>query len=403
MQLTQAQKDALAIALASKEAADDLATAIEAGANPQAASVAALLLAYIDDGIARVDMPTVNGNAKECFELFKTVCVKTFAGCGFTIERAKCFPSDVFFIFLNEPYHAGRHIIHGTRAAAAVCSTQNEEHEALPTVIDKAATGCRGAVVAGLDGTAAMILMAVHANLIITEWVGNMDPVLKALFCFVPRAWAGLGMPTEMQLSTTTSGDAYVESLATIQCWARCNPAVKNLFLAMMRAAPNKRSATSIGTSPMSVHHELGYMKDSRATTEARRQLARLAHSGVLSPLAESFLQHADPKGFAAYCSSWLPAEHGAAIQEVVVADLVSVHPQSLYSAFTRRIEKARTFIKIVGWKRVQTIISTNRAEAVWARRVLLARVATGKSDPYVEMPKGLRAGDIGLVDVDMV
>jgi hypothetical protein len=301
----------------------------------------------------------------------------------------------VFFIFLNEPYHAGRHIIHGTRAAAAVCSTSNEEHEALPTVIDKASTGCRGAVVAGLDATAAMILLSLHAHLIIDEWVGYMDPVVKAIMCFAPRAWGGLGMPTEMQMSTTTSGDAFVESVATMQAWARCNPAVKGFFLAMIRSAPEKRTATSIGTSPMSVQNALGYMKDSRATVEARKQLAKLGQGGLLSPLAESFLENADPSGFDSYCKTWLPKEHGASIQEVTVKDLVSIHPQTLYANFTKRIEKARTFIKIVGWKRLQTIARTNRAEAVWAKRVLFARITTGTARVYAEMPKGLRQVDV--------
>ena len=63
----------------------------------------AKLLAYIDDGSARLNLPTADYQvAVRMVEIFKEVVPQVFAACGLKIEEAKSYPSDRFAIFLNE-------------------------------------------------------------------------------------------------------------------------------------------------------------------------------------------------------------------------------------------------------------------------------------------------------------
>lgn len=107
-----------------------------------------MLLSYIDDGVARLDLP--RGIAAEVFAAYKATVVTTWAEFGFEVDMMKSFPSDRFFEFLNEAYFAGRHLAHGVKAAMRITSDPFEDHESLPERVAKLASGSRGAIASGL-------------------------------------------------------------------------------------------------------------------------------------------------------------------------------------------------------------------------------------------------------------
>lgn len=341
----------------------------------RADEVAALLLAYIDDGMARIELPMVAGVTGELFDIFKRVCNDTFAGCGFTIEPSKCFPSDSFFIFLNEAYLGGRHLVHGVRAAGQICSRVAEPHETLSMVTGKISTGCRGAVMAGLDASAGMILMAFHTSLVVKNWVGRMDPIAKAVWCYSARAWGGLGMPVALQLATTASGNALSEAVSLFQKWARVNPAAKRYFLGIMRTPKKQRTKTEILSAPFGSRLQSGYMRDSRLAVEVRKAMEKLADRGALGPLPRDYLKFGDPVAFEKFAEAVVPGEPGDAIQARVLKDLADSHPQAVFKKFCTRIERGTTVQRILGVRALSKLVADQRREARVSAKVLEVRM----------------------------
>jgi hypothetical protein len=341
----------------------------------EANRISALLMSYIDDGAARIDLPEVFAGVTVLFELFKEITVSTFGGAGFTVEEKKCFPSDRFWIFLNEPYFAGRHITHGIRAAAAVCSVAPEIHETLTDCISKASAGCRGATCAGLDSTAAEILMLFHVGLLIKTWVGKTDPVLSAIWAFSPRAWGGLGVPHEAQLATTASGDAFAEGCHILRNWAQHNKTVEAYYVNMMRTPIAVRTEVSIMTAPLSLSVKAGYMSDTRVAKAVSDALLELAKAGRLSPLATEYVSYSNIEMYKDWCAALIPVREGVVIQEAVLGVLAGVHPHSVYRKFVSHIEKATTLRRIIGGKAIDAIVKDNRREARESYAVLKERV----------------------------
>lgn len=328
----------------------------------EANSWSAVLLAYIDDGLAKVILPL--DRAEALFELFKRQSEATFAACGYTIEPSKCYPSDRFAIFLNEPYLAGRHVTHGTRAAMTICAENTEEHTSIVERLTAVSTGCRGAVMAGLDATAGIMLQAFHAHAHMAEWVHRVDPVVAALWYVMPRAWGGLGMPTALQLGTSGSGSAFEESIRTVQHWAKISTPARRAFLIRARAQLSERSATGILLAPLGGRTKDGTMVETRVPDAVRKALVGLLASGRLSPLARDFLAYSSPESLDAYSAAIVRCSPGTAIQEQLLNDLASAHPHAIFSAFARRIEKSTTLMQLVGQREMRRIIKANRTDA---------------------------------------
>lgn len=327
-----------------------------------AEGVSALLFAYIDDGLSRIDLP--RDIAERAFEVYKNTVIDTFNSCGFSVEVSKCFPSDRFAIFLNEVYLGGRHVVHGVRAAMGISAEPTERHTSLVERTSSVCTGVRGAVIAGLDPVSAVMLMAYHLSMHLKEWVKERDPVVLASWSVTPRAWGGLGVPNAMQLYVSGSGSAFEESVATLQTYARINPCARKAFLKLARGSISTRSPTGILTAPLSGRVEHGYMMDSRVSVAVRSSLQIHVEDERVSPYAARLLKYADSRAFALYADAIVPRSPDEVLQEQILIDLAESHPHSVFSAFARRLEKSSTVRMIVGWRLFTEMIRQNRMEA---------------------------------------
>lgn len=326
-------------------------------------SVTALLFAYIDDGLSRIDLP--RPVAVEGFEIYKSTVIETFERCGFSVEVSKCFPSDRFAIFLNEVYLAGRHVVHGVRAAMGISSEPTERHTSLVERVTSVSTGVRGAVMAGLNPLGGVCLMAYHVLLHIEEWVDERDPVILAGWSLCPRTWGGLGLPNMLQLFVSGSGAAFEESVATMQGYARVNKSVKKAFTKLCRTGLMERDAVAVLTSPLSGKVELGYMVDSRVAVVVRESLAEKSREGEVSPYASRLLMYANSEAFSRYAQAIVALDSEEVMQEQMLLNLAEAHPHSVFSSFARRLEKSMTVMSIIGTDRFYRILEVNRAEAM--------------------------------------
>lgn len=348
---------------------------VEAGVltKTEAEGVVALLLAYIDDGLCRIDLP--RAKALDAFQIYKTSVIDTFARCGFSVETTKCFPSDRFAIFLNEIYIAGRHVVHGVRAAMGISAEPTERHHSLIEHVTSVSTGCRGAVMAGLSGFGGTLLMAFHVYLHLREWVSTRDPAMMALWSYVPRAWGGLGLPTTFQMTVSGSGSAFEEGVATLQKWAAYSRAARHAILTLARAPMQARNAISVMTAPLSARIVSGYMVDSRVAGMVRDALKRASEEGRVSPYADRLLRYADMEGFKEFAEAVVPLGQLEVVQEQMLDNIHDAHPHSIFSAFAARVEKSSTVAGIVGGRLIPQLIAENRREARESLEIFAARM----------------------------
>jgi hypothetical protein len=340
----------------------------------EAMSCVALLFAYIDDGLSRIDLP--KDKALGAFEIYKEVVIDTFAKCGFSVEVTKCFPSDRFSIFLNEVYMAGRHVVHGVRAAMAISSEPTERHNTLIERVSSVATGCRGATMAGLAPQSAVMLMAYHCLMHLLEWVEERDPVVLSAWSVTPRTWGGLGLPNMLQLFTSGSGAAFEEGVATLQAYARVNVGAKKAFISLVNAGLATRGAVSVLTSPLSGQVEEGMMIDSRVSSMVRRALQEKTAGGKVSSYAERLLRYADVDAFTMYAEAIVPMGEKETLQEQMLVDMAEAHPHNVFSAFARRLEKSMTVLQIIGRRNFVNLIRVNRVEAETSVLVFRSRMS---------------------------
>lgn len=335
----------------------------------EASKTSALLFAYIDDGLSRIDLPV--GKAVEAFNCYKGCVIETFHRCGFSVETSKCFPSDRFAIFLNEVYLAGRHVVHGVRAAMNISAEPTERHTSLVERVTSVATGCRGAVMAGLSSLSAVYLMAYHTLLHIIEWTAERDPTTLAIWCYSPRTWGGLGMPNMMQMSVSGSGAAFGEGIATMQKYALVNRTACRYYLNMCRTALEDRTATSVLTAPLSGRVANGYMVDSRLASLVREALRERMGRGEISKYAERLLKYGDVVGFQMYAEAIVHIGELEVVQEQMLNNVMEAHPHSIFSAFAARVEKSMTVSQILGHGVFRKLLDDNRQEAVVSVKVV--------------------------------
>jgi hypothetical protein len=337
-----------------------------------ASRLAAMLFAYIDDGLGRVTVP--REESRRYLDCLKVTTAETFTRFGFTLEFFKCYPSDRFAIFLNEIYYAGRHIAHGTRAAMTLCAENTERHTTLLERLESVATGCRGAVSAGLDAHAASYMMFSFAWSHIREWISRPDPVVSASWTLAPTSWGGIGMPTMLQLATSGGGTALEEGVSTLQSWAKISKTVKRAYLSCARSKMADRTMVSILTSPMSGSLVTGVMTKSRVPGEVRLALTKLADEGELSPLATEVLSYATESQLEEYGVSVIGETK--IVQEQLVRDLYSAHPHQVFSNFAARLEKSSTLTNMIGYKAMEHLIKENKRDVrssyqVWVHRCI--------------------------------
>lgn len=333
----------------------------------------ALLFAYIDDGLARLDLP--RAAAVDLFERFKVVTIRTFARCGFEIETSKCYPSDRFCIFLNEIYLAGRHVVHGTRAAMTLCSESVEAHTTIIERSESVAAGCRGAVSAGLNPATAAFLMTYHLYKHLDEWSLMANPVAAAVWSMCPRAWGGLGVPTMMQLGTAGSGTAFAEGVFALQRYASIQPAARRLYIACARSGLKKRTASATLAAPLGGTIGTGVMVPSRVPAAVRDALRFHMRAGVISPLAREFLSYASHDDLEAYAASVLALGQPHVVQKKVLDDIAAVHPHHLFVMFAKRLDKSSTLSQLISQKKMARLIKDNHADAAESLECMVRRM----------------------------
>lgn len=344
--------------------AEGLCTKAEAG------KVRATLMSYIDDGMAKIDFPATNGQAQAtaCFAKFQEVALKVFSDASFTLDPPKCFPSDVFFVFLNEVYIAGRRILHGTRAASAICGDPMEEHLSFPECVDKVTNGCRGVVKSGADATAAAVLQAFHLFFLAADWVKLGDPIALTRWMVVPKAMGGLGVPTQLQISSTASGEPMAEGIMLLQLLANATGYDAQLLVELVTAEYESNAAESVLVAPLSIRIAEGYMPVSAMSVAVRKAVEDWAdRGGELSRIAMEYLRYADPDALKDYAAMVIPAE--GVVQEAYLNAAADSHPQKVFAQFTKSIESSRTLRNIVGFQAYSKIILDNagQAKASWA------------------------------------
>jgi len=319
--------------------------------------LSAVLMAYIDDGLAKATLP--RAKARVLFELWKKTTIEVFDSCGFTLEVNKCYPSDRFSIFLNEVYYMGRHITHGTRAAMTMCSENIDEKITLLEKITAVATGARGAVVSGLDSPAAHVLMMYHAWPHLRSYLGRPDPKQAAVWSFAPVSWGGLGMPSMLQLATTGGGASTEESAYTLQCYARHSDAAKNFLRSCVSEGYRARTMRGVITAPLGGSVKRGVLRADWVSSAVRESLNGMRDSGELSTLARDILSMSDESNFSDVADGLLA--HTKVIQEQVLNDLYRSLPHQIFAAFCSRIEKGSTLKGIIGYSRLMDIRKRER------------------------------------------
>jgi len=319
------------------------------------------LLAYIDDGLAKLTVKREGAVRK--FAIYKQTCERVFRSVGYNIEPSKCYPSDRFAIFLNESYLMGRHVSHGTRAAMTLNAENTEEHTTLLERTSAAAGGCAGAVMAGLDVMAGYMLMAYTWHAHITEWLPHSDPILAAVWSLMPRAWGGLGAPTALQLGTSGSGASFEEGARTMQIASQVSTIARCAYLGKARGGLVLRSSKMVLSAPLGGSSPTGTMTLSRVGPVVRKALVNLRSKGVLSPLAQTFLRYGSDEAFEAYAAAVVPLGKDTVIQEQLLVDLKDVHPHALFQRFTTRLEKSSTLFRLAGGRELGRMKKANRED----------------------------------------
>lgn len=333
---------------------------------------AAVLLAYIDDGLSRIDLP--RDRAIVLFKLFQETVVDTFSKCGYKVELSKCYPSDRLFIFLNEVYLAGRHVAHGVKAAMTLCAESTEPHTTLVERTEAISAGCRGATMAGLDASAAAMLQAYHACKHLKEWGVMEDPVVSTTWCITPRVWGGLGMPTMMQLGTSGGGAAFAESVRTLRLYAALQPLAKRFYVNCAKSPLVERIPAAVMAAPLGGSIGLGVMIPSRVPSAVRDAMVLLRQRGELSPLATEFLSYASHDSMRDYAAAILPTGVTTVVQKQVIDDTAAAHPHAIFSAFARRLEKSSTLSQLVSSSKMQKIIRDNKKDVIVSLEAFLQR-----------------------------
>jgi hypothetical protein len=173
----------------------------------------------------------------------------------------------------------------------------------------------------------------------------------------------------------TGSGASFEESAYVMQQLARRNPVARGVFLHKVRLPLRPRSARQVLTSPLGGSAGEGFMPQFRIGEAVSEALLKLKVKGELSTTAAGFLQWGSSDNLTAFAEAVVPLGEKATIQEVVLKELVKGHPQSVFDAFAKRLEKSSTLLTILSRKEFDEILANDardekRSAASMARLV---------------------------------
>jgi hypothetical protein len=322
------------------------------------------LQAYIDDGIAKMTVPSAI--AEEVFQAMEAATTDTWAKFGFAIEAKKSFPSYYYFEFLGEEFYAGRQLASGTKAAMRITAEPFEMWESLQARCAKVAAACRGAATAGMDPPGAMVMQALFLAREIRKWVGPTDAAATAFWMLLPQNFDGLGCPALMQQSCNASGAAVEEGMATIRAWAEKgrNASVRKAYCSVARRGFASRTASEMLASPLGGSGESREMTANPLATAVTLALREERARGNLSSTASKLVSLHMPASQAEFANTVLQREPGAVYQEALLAGILDGTLAPISSAFTNRFEKEGTYTRLVGRWKLAKVVRHNLASA---------------------------------------
>lgn len=337
-----------------------------------AADLRIMLMSYIDDGVARIEMP--QNVVRRVFASLKRIVVDTWAEYGFTIDVLKSFPSDRFFEFLAEAYYAGVHLAHGVKAAMRLTADPFEVYETLPTRVAKLASGCRGAAGSGLQAIGAHVLQCFFVGHELVQWVKDPDLTALAWWAHLPVAFGGLGVPGLLQQSLNAAGAAIEEGIATLHQWAMWNLAARKAYCALFRSATLTRASKDVLGAPLGMRSAGPTMTVDFMPGVLIRGMASQRADGRLTGIARRFLALDDPVAHDVFAQRVVPVGQRAVMQEQLIRDLASAVPASIVRSFCSRFATKRTYGAVAGKRTLDMAAGEARREATaaykWAAKL---------------------------------
>jgi len=334
------------------------------------ADLEAELMAYIDDGAAVLTLPSNQVGA--VFEEFMTCAEEVYGAERFVLHATKCMPSDRMFVFLNEVYYAGAHVVSNTKAATKIASEPKQEHDSLPDRIMMLTSGAQGAVQAGMNPCVGAMFCYFLCALELREWAGRavdlkaIAPSVIALFLVSPAAYLGLAVPSAVGLGKTGRGASLSEGIAAMQSAAAGYPGLAPMVISRLRKPLPARSAVAIlrnptGTSGHSV------LRTNRVATAVSERLLEVTQNPtalqVLAPLRDD--------GLEAYAAAFLASS--ATLSATAIQMAWRAHPASLAEAWVAKFESSKTIAQLLGPYVFKGITRAHREDAVRAMKVAFA------------------------------
>jgi hypothetical protein len=332
-----------------------------------------MLMAYIDDGVAKMTLPAVH--ARVLFQMFRDIVTTTWADHGLAIEPKKSFPSTSFFEFLAEAYLAGVHLAHGIKAAMRITVDGFDRTDTLPARIAKLSGSVRGMVSAGVKVTGAYMMLTVLCAEELRNWAVFKSPVLMTAFLLSPRSEGCLGLASIIAMDVNASGDAAMESYETLHAWARLNVTAKAYYVRMVRAGKIPRTALDVLTTPIGGTGKLPRMTKSLMTSRVRKALLAAKDAGKLSAIGNRLMDLDDPADAEAFARTVVPIGVKAVLQEQILVDARAGMPDVVCKAFIGRFDKYRTFMTICGRDSVSAVVTQARREAKASLDAVKARM----------------------------
>lgn len=345
------------------------------------------LQAYIDDGIAKMTLPS--NVCERAFEQWEEAVVETWARFGFTVEPKKSFPSYHYFEFLGEEFYAGRQLSSGSKAAMRITAEPFEYWETLPERVSKICSACRGAATAGMDPIGAIIVQNLFVAQEVANWVPVKDATAVAFWCLTPRGLGGVGVPCLVPQAENAVGAILEEGLAGLHAWAisGTNPAVELAYDKICLRGFTTRTSSSVLSSPLGGTSPEGVMRLSYIADVARKGLKKLSEKGALSPTAKALIDLSCPTSEEEFAEAVFPLVEGDVMQEAVVKDVADGSLEKISDAFLSRFEKESTFLRVSSRSALRRVRRNAQIEAEESF-LISARLVLGASAESVATRK---------------
>jgi hypothetical protein len=306
--------------------------------------------AFIDDGALSIVLPKKRGD--ELFRQFWEYYVETTAFFGFKLDKAKCYLSTRFLIYLNEVYYGGRHVAHGMRAVMKIGTRDATPGETIMHTLDQVGAGCRGAAKCGIHPLQVMKCgILSHAGELYLRGTGKvLSGRAAVLYTYGPKFAHCLQAPIGAQLLCNFTGSGTVEAVAGTNMYARRNPEVKKAYCSLLRGDIRQPSATMVLQNPHTVSPSGILIRANYVQGPIHSGLSEFVTSAFGTQLlAYGKLSHVEDLGKAILKS--------ASVTSTPILDsLADSSLSAIFSGFLRKFDSADTMSKIIGWKTLLNI-----------------------------------------------